>query len=95
MFPGLGREAAVIHTRLYFMDGVRFLTGVELSKNAPSVSHRCCLFGSQQANRKSLFLTFPGHRRFLKETLLSNISTELRDTPVPSGTPLSLILDGA
>lgn len=86
MFAGLGREAAVIHTRLYFMDGVRFLTGVELNKNAPSVSRHCRLFGSLQANRKSLFLTFLGHRRYLKEMLLSNLSTELRDTPVPSGT---------
>lgn len=81
-----GRKAAVIHTRLYFMGGVRFLTGVELNKNAPSVSHRCCLFGSQQANRKSLFLTLLGHRRYLKEMLLSKLSTELRDTPVPNRT---------
>lgn len=84
MFAGLGREAAVIHTRLYFMDGVRFLAGVELNKNAP-VSHHGCLFGSQQANGKSLFLTLLGHRPYLKEMLLSNLSTELRDTPVPSG----------
>lgn len=58
MFAGVGREAAVIHTRLYFMDGVRFLTGVELNKNVPLVSYHCCCLDPNQQTGSHYSLHF-------------------------------------